>query len=109
MDPISSYPPIPSTSTSTSKTSSSFDSAEDTKQGVAERVREKLDGAAERVKDVAGNAADRVRGAAGRVQERATDATRSSREMVIGHPLRSMGAALGVGIVIGLLLSRAMR
>jgi ElaB/YqjD/DUF883 family membrane-anchored ribosome-binding protein len=103
MDPISSYPPIPNTSTST------IDSDNGTKQGVAERVREKLDGVSHTVTDAASRAKASVRDAAGRVQERATDVTRSSRQMVIGHPLRSMGAALGVGVVIGLLLARAMR
>jgi ElaB/YqjD/DUF883 family membrane-anchored ribosome-binding protein len=102
MDPISSYPPIPTTSTLDSDNGIS-------KHGVAERVREKLDGVSHTVTDAASRARAGVRDAAGRVQERAADATRSSRQMVIGHPLRSMGAALGVGVVLGLLLARAMR
>jgi ElaB/YqjD/DUF883 family membrane-anchored ribosome-binding protein len=103
MDPISSYPPIPSTATT-----SSIDDTNG-KNGVAERVREKLDGAAHTVSDVASRAKQGARDVAGRVQERASDATRSSREMVIGHPLRSMGAALGVGVILGMLLARSMR
>jgi ElaB/YqjD/DUF883 family membrane-anchored ribosome-binding protein len=103
MDPISSYPPIPSTSNIDS------DNGTSTKAGVADRVREKLDGVAHTAGDVAARAKTSVRDAAGRVQERAGDVTRSSRQMVIGHPLRSMAASLGVGVVIGLLLARAMR
>lgn len=103
MDPISSYPPIPSTSNIDS------DNGTSKAAGVAERVREKLDGVGHTVGDVASRAKAGVRDAAERVQERAGDYSRQSRQMVIGHPLRSMGAALGVGVVIGLLLSRAMR
>lgn len=103
MDPISSYPPIPSTS------NIDADNGSSKAAGVAERVREKLDGVSHTVGDAASRAKASVRDAAGRVQERYDGSIRQSRQMVIGHPLRSMGAALGVGVVIGLLLSRAMR
>ncbi len=95
MDPISSYPSIPSTSTAS-------DNGSSTKQGLAERVKdtvkETLDGVSHKVSDAANS-----------VKDRASAATQSSRQLVQDNPLRTLGITLGTGIVIGLILSRALR
>jgi ElaB/YqjD/DUF883 family membrane-anchored ribosome-binding protein len=111
MDPISSYPPLPTTDANDNGNN---------KHGVAERVREKLDTAATTVSskagdlahkagDMAARAKDSARETASRVQERAMDAGRSSRQMVVDNPIRSMAIGLGVGVVLGFFLSRSMR
>jgi len=95
MDPISSYPSTPSTTTAS-------DNGTSTKHGIAERVKdtvkEKLDGVSHKVSDAANS-----------VKDRASAATQSSRQMVQDNPLRTLGITLGTGVVIGLILSRALR
>lgn len=100
MDPISSYPPFPTTDATDNGAA---------KHGVAERVREKLDNVTHKAGDLASRAKDSARDTASRVQERAMDAGRSSRQLVVDNPIRSMAIGLGVGVVLGFFLSRSMR
>ena len=95
MDPISSYPSIPSTSTAS-------DNGASTKAGIAERVKDT-------VKEKFDDVSHKVSDAATSVKDRASAATQSSRQMVQDNPLRTLGITLGAGIVIGLIMSRALR
>lgn len=53
-----------------------------------------------------GDAADMARDEYEVVKHKAADAAKSLTETVAAHPIASIGIAAGVGIVVGLLLSR---
>lgn len=77
--------------------------------GTSDRMRDTLDHASHKVGDLARTAGERLGDAASSVRDRMTSTGRSARGLVVENPIRSMAIGLGVGVVLGMLLARAMR
>jgi ElaB/YqjD/DUF883 family membrane-anchored ribosome-binding protein len=80
--------------------------AEDLLRATANQAGEKIAVARERIQDSLHQAKVKLAEAEALVRERATQAARYTDESVHEHPWRAIGAAAGIGLLLGLLISR---
>ena len=80
--------------------------AEDLLRATANQAGEKIAVARERIQDSLHQAKVKLAEAEALVRERATQAARYTDEYVHENPWRAIGAAAGIGLLLGLLISR---
>ena len=80
--------------------------AEDLLRATATQAGEKIAVARERIQDSLHQAKVKLAEAEALVRERATQAARYTDEYVHENPWRAIGAAAGIGLLLGLLISR---
>ena len=80
--------------------------AEDLLRETANQAGEKIAVARERIQDSLHQAKVKLAEAEALVRERATQAARYTDEYVHENPWRAIGAAAGIGLLLGLLISR---
>ena len=80
--------------------------AEELLRATASQAGEKIGVARERIQDSLHQAKVKLAEAEALVRERATQAARYTDEYVHENPWRAIGAAAGIGLLLGLLISR---
>lgn len=80
--------------------------AEELLRATANQAGEKIGVARERIQDSIQQAKVKLADAEAMVRERAQQAARETEEYVRDNPWRAIGVAAGIGLVLGLILSR---
>jgi ElaB/YqjD/DUF883 family membrane-anchored ribosome-binding protein len=73
---------------------------------IKDDLKELANSAASHAREGYRTAREQVRHAYDSVRDRAHDQTESLRDTIISHPVASVGVAVGVGVLVGLLMSR---